>query len=46
MDLETAIEQYNNNLKMMEVQRKKLEFGQIKLAKERVGEVPMNDHHL
>lgn len=46
MDLETAIEQYNNNLKMIEVQKRKLEFGQIKLAKEGVGQVPMNDHHL
>jgi hypothetical protein len=46
MDLETAIEQRNNNLKSIEVLKRKLEFGQIKLAKEGVGEVPKNDREL
>jgi hypothetical protein len=46
MDLETAIEQRNNNLKSIEVLKKKLEFGQIKLAKEGVGEVPKNNEEL
>lgn len=44
MDLETATEQRNNNLKMIEVLKKKLEYGQIKLATEGVGEVPKNDY--
>ena len=46
MDLETAIEQRDNNLKMIEVLKKKLEFGQIKLAREGVGEVPKNDYEV
>ena len=43
MDLETAIEQRDNNLKMIEVLNKKLEFGRIKLATEGIGEVPKNE---
>jgi len=43
MDLETAAEQRDNNLKSIEVLKKKLEFGQIKLATEGIGEVPRNE---
>jgi len=46
MDLETAIEQRDNNLKSIEVLKKKLEYGQIRLAKEGVGEVPKNDYEV
>ena len=46
MDLETAIEQRDNNLKSIEVLKKKLEYGQIRLAKEGVVEVPRNDYEV
>ena len=44
MDLETAIEQRDNNLKLIEVHRRKLEFGEMKLAAEGGrGPVPTNE---
>lgn len=43
MDLETAIEQRDNMIKQVEVLKKKIEFGYIKLANEGVGDIPRND---